>query len=608
MSIKTSDRFYEAVTRESEARYLKLIELSPLPIAIHANGIIVYANNAAVHLMGAKKPQELLGKKVMRFVHPDYRELVKKRIAEVYTGKRTHTGIAEEKFIRLDGETIYVEVVSLSFNYKEKPAIQVVFRDITQQKQIEEELRTREERFRLLVQNSSDIILVFSPTGEIQYQSSSIKKLLGSTDMVIHPDDIFLYNDLLAKALAHPKDMVKAEFRIQHKNGTWRMIEAVCQSFVADPRIGGIVANYRDITQRKLVEEIVDEERQKVSAVLESTNEGIYGTDAQGICIFINPAMLKLVGYKEKDCLGQNLHYLLHHSHLDGSTYFIEDCPINNSLKSGRSIRLVEDALWTKTHKPIDVLLSCSPTKEGTILTGSVVTVIDVRERKKLEQQKDVFIGMVSHELKTPVTSIKAYAQVLQHRFAKQGDERSASLLGKMDGQLDKLTNLIKDLLDITRIDAGKLQYNEERFDFNQLVLEIVEEMQRTTDHMLVLHLAKAVNILADRDRIGQILINFISNAIKYSPQSEKILISTKLSKEYVTASVKDFGVGIPKKQQQHVFEKFYRGDETGQSSYPGLGLGLYISSEIAKRHMGKIWVKSTEGKGATFSFSLPIK
>jgi signal transduction histidine kinase len=233
-------------------------------------------------------------------------------------------------------------------------------------------------------------------------------------------------------------------------------------------------------------------------------------------------------------------------------------------------------------------------------------TNTDITEQKRLEQQKDEFLGIASHELKTPVTSLKAYTQLLERRFRNAGDGRSAELVQKMDAQLDKLTGLIGDLLDVTKIESGKLIFHVSRFDFDELVREVAEEMQRTTSkHTIMLDLAASVVFYGDRDRIGQVLINLITNAIKYSPQTEKIVVRTICEQGSIIISVQDFGIGIPAEMQQRVFERFFRVEGDTRMTFPGLGLGLYISAEIVKRHHGSIWVESEEGKGTTISFSL---
>ncbi|HSX40385.1 MAG TPA: ATP-binding protein [Candidatus Saccharimonadales bacterium] len=230
-------------------------------------------------------------------------------------------------------------------------------------------------------------------------------------------------------------------------------------------------------------------------------------------------------------------------------------------------------------------------------------------ESQNALKQRNEFISIASHELKTPVTSIKAYAQVLQRRFSKMGDQLAATQLEKMDGQLVKLTNLINDLLDITKIESGKIMFNEEKFDFDGLISEIVEDLQHTTDaHHIVQSGKVSKKVFGDKDRIGQVLTNLISNAIKYSPHSKKILVQVGTYNNHVKVCVKDYGVGISKEKQEKVFERFYRVSGPKEDTYPGLGLGLYISSEIVKRQGGRIWVESTENKGSTFCFTLPIE
>jgi signal transduction histidine kinase len=244
----------------------------------------------------------------------------------------------------------------------------------------------------------------------------------------------------------------------------------------------------------------------------------------------------------------------------------------------------------------------------GIIAITSMILAAVVAERKELERQKDEFIAMANHELKTPVTSLKGFAQFLQRRFAKAGDEESAKLLLKMDAQVNKLISLIEDLLDITRIEAGKLQFHDDYFPFDELVDEIVEEVQHVTEkHAIIREGLAEKMVYADKDRIGQVITNFLTNAIKYSADSDQITVNTSATNHQVSLSVKDYGLGIAKEQQPYVFERFYRVSDTTGRTYPGLGIGLYISREIIKRQGGRIWVISEKGKGSTFGFTIPV-
>lgn len=344
-----------------------------------------------------------------------------------------------------------------------------------------------DERFRALIEKSSDAIALVTPKGKVTYASPGTEGLMGYTPEefkkltnpfdLAPPDDRKLVTKLFAKLLKKPGSTEHAIYRVLHKNGKHIWIESAMTNLLNDPNVKAIVINYHDITERKL-----------------------------------------------------------------------------------------------------------------------------------LESQKNDFISIATHELKTPVTSIRAYAQVLQSRFQKEGNTKAVEMLSKMDAQLKKLTGLIGDLLDVTRVDGGKLQFHEGVFDFNDLVSEIIEEMKLTTTKQLIVKkLAETKIVDGDRDRIGQVITNLLSNAIKYSPHNEKIIVTTSENKKEITLRIQDFGIGIAKSQLDKVFERFFRvGD--AEDTYAGLGLGLFISSEIIKRHGGRIWVESAGEKGSTFCFTLPIK
>lgn len=235
-------------------------------------------------------------------------------------------------------------------------------------------------------------------------------------------------------------------------------------------------------------------------------------------------------------------------------------------------------------------------------------SAVDVTKQVQLQKQKDEFLGIASHELKTPVTSIKAYAQVLERMIRTEGDERKANMVQKMDTQLNRLTGLIGDLLDVTKIQSGKMTFNPVLFEFDVLVNDIVEEMQHTTTKYQINIVSKSgAEVFFDRERIGQVITNFLTNAIKYSTSINQINVQSFVEKDELILSVQDFGIGISKQLQPLVFDQFYRVGGNLQHTYPGLGLGLYISSEIIKNEGGRIWVESEEGQGATFSFALKI-
>jgi two-component system CheB/CheR fusion protein len=238
----------------------------------------------------------------------------------------------------------------------------------------------------------------------------------------------------------------------------------------------------------------------------------------------------------------------------------------------------------------------------------------DITERKRVEgekqrmlSQREEFMAIASHELKTPVTSLKGYAQLLQARFTTAGDERSATALARMDAQLDKLIHLIGELLDETSIEAGKLPWRSERFDLETLVRDVAAEVSQTSErHQIRIEGAIRTPVSGDPERIGQVLINLLTNAIKYSPQADTILVTLVAGAESATVGVQDFGIGLAPEKQSLVFERFFRVSDPEHATFPGLGLGLFISAQIVTRHGGRMWVDSQLGAGSTFSFTIP--
>jgi signal transduction histidine kinase len=244
----------------------------------------------------------------------------------------------------------------------------------------------------------------------------------------------------------------------------------------------------------------------------------------------------------------------------------------------------------------------------GIIAITSMILAAVVAERRALEQRKDEFIRMASHELKTPLTSVQAYTELLHMKFAELGNPEALRYLAKMATQIDKLSRLIADLLDLSKMQVGKVAFAEEVVDVEALIREVVENLQYTAArHQISIEGTAQREIVGDKERLGQVLINLITNAVKYSPSADRIIVHLTPTQETLTVSIQDFGIGIPKAHQEKVFERFYRVSSDRDRTYPGLGIGLYLAHQIIERHGGKMWVESVEGQGSTFSFSLPL-
>jgi PAS domain S-box-containing protein len=234
---------------------------------------------------------------------------------------------------------------------------------------------------------------------------------------------------------------------------------------------------------------------------------------------------------------------------------------------------------------------------------------IDITQRKELEQRKDDFIALASHELKTPVTSLKMYTQLLHRNLKKQSEEQMRKYLVAMDTQINKLTRLINGLLDVSRVKEKKIAYKHETFFIGELVGEVVNNIRRIhKEHKIIIKGRMQQKVIADRERVGQVLTNLINNAIKYSPEADRIIVRFQREGGSILLSVQDFGIGISKSEQERVFGKFFQLNKPVKEDFPGLGLGLYISKEIITLHGGKIWLESQEGEGTIFYFTLPLR
>jgi two-component system CheB/CheR fusion protein len=229
----------------------------------------------------------------------------------------------------------------------------------------------------------------------------------------------------------------------------------------------------------------------------------------------------------------------------------------------------------------------------------------NIEEQKREMEKKDQFISMASHELKTPVTSLKAYTEILMMELEPDANTNALSILDKMNKQIDKLTLLIGDLLDVSKANSGEINFSFEKIDFNELVEEVTGIIQLTSNkHKIELQLSDTQIIEGDKNRLGQVITNLLSNAIKYSPGAGSVIVSSVNTKDHIKLCVQDFGIGIPLAEQSKLFSRFFR---VMNNTFPGLGLGLYICNEIIKRHSGTMEFKSEEGKGSTFCFTLPV-
>ncbi|TCD03758.1 PAS domain-containing sensor histidine kinase [Pedobacter psychroterrae] len=234
--------------------------------------------------------------------------------------------------------------------------------------------------------------------------------------------------------------------------------------------------------------------------------------------------------------------------------------------------------------------------------------VIDITEQKQNDLRRTKFIGMVSHELKTPLTALKAYVQLLSSWAKKQKDNFTIGALSKVEKQVKKMLNMINSLLNLSGAEAGKIHLNKQDFMLDKLIAEVIEEtLFITASHHIVLIPTQEIRANADREKIEQVLVNLLSNAAKYSDQGATIEISCTVLENNIEVQIRDEGIGIAPEDREKLFMPHYRVERKETEKIAGFGIGLYLCAEIIKRHNGKIWVEARPEKGSTFKFTLPV-
>jgi two-component system sensor histidine kinase VicK len=235
-------------------------------------------------------------------------------------------------------------------------------------------------------------------------------------------------------------------------------------------------------------------------------------------------------------------------------------------------------------------------------------SVLDITEQKLDEIRKNDFIGMVSHELKTPLTSLTAYVQMLLGKASDNEDEFISGALEKANIQVKKMSTMINGFLNISRLESGKMMIEKQSFELTRLIQEMIEEVKLiASTYVISLSVCDPLEVYADRDKIGSVISNLLSNAVKYSPKGKHIDLHCQKVGDRVKISITDEGMGIKPQDIDKLFDRYYRVESKHTTHISGFGIGLYLSAEIVHRHEGKIGVESTTGIGSTFWFTLPI-
>jgi PAS domain S-box-containing protein len=611
----------DTTVRQSEQQLMALVNFNADHMSIaDMQGNLIYMNRAGRKLLGVEMDADITALSARDFYTPQELDRVQHTIIPSIDHQTGWQGVIHLKNL-LTGENFPCQI-----NYiliKDPVTGGIIGRGATS-RDLRPELKAKAELQRLatIVDISEDFCNYTDLKGNTIYMNQAGKNLIGVTEQNFSTANIYSYHSPVSSVLIGTqimnelleKENWSGQLELMHLS-TGEIIPIHKQLFIIRDELTkepiAIAGIARDLRAEINAKKAMDEKNAELSQALRELNfladtmpAVVWTATPDGMLDYINQRWYERSEVPIQDSLGTKWASTMHPDDLQGTLNAWQ-----KSLSTGSPYE-VEFRLKDKYGKYRWWLVrALALTGKAGMIAKWYGTNTDITEQKELERQKDNFLGVASHELKTPVTSIKAYAQVLEMMLKRSGDEKNAALMAKMNRQINRLTHLIGDLLDVTKINTGRLQLVSEPFDFNQLMEEVIADTQLTSqNHQITAELQFKRMVTGDRERICQVIVNLLSNAVKYSPDANRIIVYTEDHGDQVQLCVQDFGIGLSRDKQDHVFEQFYRVSGTKEHTFPGLGLGLYISSEIVTQLGGRIWVNSVAGKGSTFCFAIPVE
>lgn len=480
-----------------------------------------------------------------------------------------------------------------------------------------ESIKESEKKFRLLVEQSPVAMIVLrGPHLLIDTANPPMLALLGKTTDVLGKSLVSVMPELagqqpyqqLLQVLKNGKIVNGYDTAVQiEQNG---VKETGYYNFTYAPLredglVTGVITMAVNVTEQVQARKQIEQAEESLRIAIDAAKLGSWNIDPVTRELKYNATLAKIFGYEGAEMMTYD--QAINQVTADYRQKIVEE--IDKAIREGSDYNFTYRQKRFNDHKIIWLRSfgKVNADKDGNPIAFAGF-VMDITEQKRNEQLKNDFIGMVSHELKTPLTSMKGYIQMLQLKASREEDGYKAGILEKADKQVNKMTTMINGFLNISRLESGQMHINKQSFDLKDLVREMEEEIIATNvSHKIVFAPVETTWIIGDRDKLGQVVNNLITNAIKYSPLGSTIHIACVTTiGSHAQVSIKDEGMGINPEDIDKLFDRYYRVESTNNIS--GFGIGLYLSAEIIRRHNGKIWVESEKGKGSTFFFSLPLK
>jgi len=604
---------------KSEERYRELANLLHQVICeTDERGNLTFVNNNAYRVFGYTPDDFDKGLNALQMLIPEDREHAMENIKRVLSGKNVEKmGSNEYIALRKDGRTFPVIIYSSPVIYKDTSVgMRSLIIDITEQKKAEQKLKESEEKFRTITEQSL-VGICIAQGNKIKYINQVYADIFGYTieemmnwelkDVVIaiHPEDREFCLEQLAKKQRGDKDIFKHyQYRGIKKSGEIKWVDNYSKSFEYEGKPADFITII-DITEKKEVEQGLKESEEKYRNLIETSSMCLMEIDvSKGGVVYINPRFVELTGYTQEELLSKEIfHKAIYPDDYKKITKSDEDKNIELRIinKEGKTIWLSGRTL----HHYGD---------QGNLITLRL-WLQDITEIKEIEEMKANLLTRFSHEFKTPLISIKGFADFLLTEYKVNLNEKILSFLRRIKEGSDRLDALINSFIESSQLEKAVIRMSLRQEDVSNLIQEILNDLEGfigMREHTINVSLDQKLITTIDKEKIYTVLSNILINAIDYTPQGGKISIKSSIDKKFLTISVKDNGIGLTEEEKNRLFKPFGKIERFGKGwdiTIGGMGMGLYISKEIIELHGGKIWAESEgRNKGSEFHFSLPIK
>ena len=619
----------EEALRESEEKYRELANLLPQTVfELDIEGNFIFTNRYGFESTGYTQEDIEKGINALQLFIPEERENVKENIEKVLSGEEFEDH--EYTLLRKDGSTFPGLIYSNAIIHDNKPiGLRGIVLDISERKKDEEALRESEEKFRAISDKAGDAIIMMDNNEKTSFWNKTAENMFGfksheiigqELHKIIVPGHYFAdfkkgvvkfkisgrgkITDKTREVTARKKDgaifPVELSVSAVKLKGKWHAI--------------GII---RDITERKKTEEEriklinkLQEKTDELNTIIESVGDAILTTDNNYNIIVANKALSEMLGLPEEEIMGKPCSEVLRCIDENGNIICEKECGLKKTIEKG-TIAIDRAVIQNPEGKAITIESINSPLKsaDGSII-GAVRAIRDISKEAEIDSMKTEFISTVSHELRTPLTPIQGYIDLILKGDTGEINDLQREFLDLVSQNTERLTMLINDLLDIEKIEAGKVSLDIQHVSFSDHIRQAVKTMEPQSNKKglkLTTDTQENIEGYADPDRLTQILTNLISNAIKFTAEGS-ITVKLHTEGERVKISVCDTGIGISKSDQKKLFTKFFRAEDAYTRKAGGTGLGLSIVKELVEMHKGEITVKSTLQKGSEFIVILPLK